>query len=482
MRKRLCCVFFIIFCTTSIFAQKIIVAEQGSFYGLDAHSGFCSYNPLPLPTCFLMPNDFPFSMAMFKDTLYYTDQNGDLYRSVLNTTSCNLLDTGIYSSVLGADKNGFLYWIDEMNNLIHYDPHIKKQYNLGELNFSPSGDLVFWGDNLVMASYEGLVIVNTNKPSASTLCMTDNAAGFWGLANISNTCDTSHIIGFLGTSAPDVFEIDMVRKTSNRICSTPDFVFDAASVQETGGVGSSNGDTSFSVIDTSCCAGSPALLHADYIAGANYVWDDNSTQQSRTVTAAGTYWVTIQNSDCIYSDTINCNFINGPQIYLPKDTLVCKPGPIILQPTSTLPGAPANTYEWQDGSMADNYKVTKAGIYILTTTNVCGNVIDSSVVNFQDCTCTFYVANAFTPNNDGLNDVFFPQLKCTISPFVQNYRFTIFNRWGELLFSSSTIGEGWNGRFKNTLQSIGTYVWQLQYYDGYSQKLINKSGTVLLIR
>lgn len=89
----------------------------------------------------------------------------------------------------------------------------------------------------------------------------------------------------------------------------------------------------------------------------------------------------------------------------------------------------------------------------------------------------FYLPTAFTPNGDGLNEVARPYLVGMKS--LKN--FSIFNRWGNLLFFTTKYGEGWNGKYKGQDQAVGVYVWILEFYntDG---KLITEKGNITLIR
>ncbi|WP_017730527.1 T9SS C-terminal target domain-containing protein [Nafulsella turpanensis] len=97
------------------------------------------------------------------------------------------------------------------------------------------------------------------------------------------------------------------------------------------------------------------------------------------------------------------------------------------------------------------------------------------------------MANAFTPNTSGpngghingggQNDVFHPHIKGGVT----SYRFQIFNRWGELVFSTNDVNQGWDGYYKGRLCNSDTYIYKIsaELNDG---KTINKIGDVLLIR
>ncbi len=92
-----------------------------------------------------------------------------------------------------------------------------------------------------------------------------------------------------------------------------------------------------------------------------------------------------------------------------------------------------------------------------------------------------YVPNAFTPDNDGVNDVFYPVVK---GIEVADYSFSIFNRWGEEIFHSSTPSEGWLGNVKGGgyYAQNEIYTWVLEVKDLYTAKVHTVKGHVSLLR
>ncbi len=88
-----------------------------------------------------------------------------------------------------------------------------------------------------------------------------------------------------------------------------------------------------------------------------------------------------------------------------------------------------------------------------------------------------FVPNAFTPNNDGLNDIFRP-IPVGIKQF--DY-FKVFNRWGQLMFSTNSTEQGWDGTYMGKDQPNDTFVWMAKGTD-YLGRVIEKKGTVVLIR
>jgi gliding motility-associated-like protein len=85
-----------------------------------------------------------------------------------------------------------------------------------------------------------------------------------------------------------------------------------------------------------------------------------------------------------------------------------------------------------------------------------------------------FVPNVFTPNNDSKNDSFHPVAEC-----IEEITFTIFDRWGKVLFISEAIDNGWDGTFEGELQNNDTYTWKLIYeFDG---QIKEETGFVLLL-
>lgn len=90
------------------------------------------------------------------------------------------------------------------------------------------------------------------------------------------------------------------------------------------------------------------------------------------------------------------------------------------------------------------------------------------------------VPNAFTPNDDNINDIFKPVIN---DRNIQNYKFQIFNRWGQLIFETNDLDEGWDGSLNNSRneKQQGVYIWRLEFFD-FEGKLRQRKGTVMLYR
>ena len=143
------------------------------------------------------------------------------------------------------------------------------------------------------------------------------------------------------------------------------------------------------------------------------------------------------------------------------------------------------TYTWYvDNNIYTGNEIsiewTQEGVHILNlhfiSNNGCEDTI-SYVVNIISCEDVFlYVPNSFTPNTDGLNDMF--QVK---GVNFENFNMMIFNRWGELLYETNDPLSGWNGTFKGNDCQQDVYVYVIRYYN-LKHIMYQKVGHINLIR
>ncbi|NVO02491.1 MAG: gliding motility-associated C-terminal domain-containing protein, partial [Bacteroidetes bacterium] len=91
---------------------------------------------------------------------------------------------------------------------------------------------------------------------------------------------------------------------------------------------------------------------------------------------------------------------------------------------------------------------------------------------------SFYVPNTFTPDGNGTNDHFFP--KGTQFSNTDNIMY-IFDRWGEMIFTTKDLNEGWDGTYKGAKVQVGVYVWRIITTDWEGNKR-NYMGHVNVIR
>ncbi len=117
-------------------------------------------------------------------------------------------------------------------------------------------------------------------------------------------------------------------------------------------------------------------------------------------------------------------------------------------------------------------------MYKVTVTNDAGCKDSDSVLVKVNLPPGIYVPSGFTPNNDGKNDLFRP----LISGEYTLLNFSIYNRWGEKIFSTSQLGAGWNGKINGITQDSGVYVWIVSAVDNRDGKRQDRKGTFVVLR
>ncbi len=229
--------------------------------------------------------------------------------------------------------------------------------------------------------------------------------------------------------------------------------------------------------DTVLCISSSITLLAPTLPGTTFYWQDGSHSEQYTISETGTYSIHVRKEGCLYSDSIQV-IINNFRQDLGNDTLVCKHTPYRIALQANVP--PGAEVGWQDGSSEPVYHAEKPGTYYVVVRDpLCINT-DSITITEVLCDCVFHMPNAFSPNQDGLNDIFQPVLEagCPVSA----YSFSIFNRYGQRLFHSSQPGEGWDGRQNNSFADAGTYFYQIIFTGGTQKKIYQQKGDLILLR
>jgi gliding motility-associated-like protein len=240
--------------------------------------------------------------------------------------------------------------------------------------------------------------------------------------------------------------------------------------------------------DTIICESIPWQIDFDFPTAVSFEWQDGSQSSSYMIADAGTYWVEVIDIDgCVFSDTIAVTLEAAPDeiLYLPTDTTICKNNVITVRAFSPL----ATSYTWegesafyeQNDPTDTTFIITYPGSYAITAINRCGGVTQYLEVEEEDCGCYPYIPNGFTPNGDGINDIFRVFANC----IVQDFELMVFDRWGNRVFLATDVSEGWDGNIAGQEAKNGVYVYQIFYsVTDETGKLINivDSGDVTLIR
>jgi gliding motility-associated-like protein len=225
--------------------------------------------------------------------------------------------------------------------------------------------------------------------------------------------------------------------------------------------------------DRNICEGQPLVLDAGRY--SSYAWQDGSTLRYFTVNNIGLHKVKVANSyGCIGEDSIDIKkIVQPPADFLATDDSLCRYATLDLVPAGAY-----NNYWWSTGAGQRSITIDQPGMYILKVedNNGCtGN--DTIQIYRKECLAGVYIPNAFTPGNDGKNDVF----RAMVYGEAISFELQVYNRYGQLVFAGNDPYKGWDGRVNGTLANAGTFIWLCRYHlKGDDPKY--KKGTVTLVR
>ncbi|HEY6062604.1 MAG TPA: PKD domain-containing protein [Chitinophagaceae bacterium] len=219
-----------------------------------------------------------------------------------------------------------------------------------------------------------------------------------------------------------------------------------------------------------------------------YAWDfgdgttSNAVNPIHTYSQSGSYPVKLKlKTSTICLDDSLTKIVTMPSLPV---TISADQTIFIGQKIQLFINGTGNTYQWSPATALSNTTVARPFASpvqditykaIVINNNGCSGE-DSVRITVADLN-GIYVPTAFTPNNDGKNDDIKPVfgLKFTLKEF------SIFDRWGERVFTTSTRNEGWTGKINGIEQNSGVYVWILRYVDD-KRKTVEKKGTLMLLR
>ena len=256
-------------------------------------------------------------------------------------------------------------------------------------------------------------------------------------------------------------------------------------------------DTSFPVANAGMdqvltCTKTLAYIGAGAVNGYAYSWSP-STGLSNTSTwqpradSTGTFTLTVTkiSNGCQSSDdvTISRDTVRPIADAGIDQTFDCPHLPLVLG----TPAMSGMSYTWTQVNGISAIDIAQptsdtAGTYVLKVKNDfngCVSKPDTVVTLWKNCECEFLIPTAFSPNNDGLNDDLKPLRFCDD---YSDLEFSVFNRWGELLFKTNDILQGWDGLLRNNDQQVDSYIWTLSYYDILHKQKIFKKGTTTLLK
>lgn len=220
----------------------------------------------------------------------------------------------------------------------------------------------------------------------------------------------------------------------------------------------------------------------------NYIWNFgdgelliNEGNAFHTYNTAGDFTVTL-----IAVGSSGCNDTTSQPVHVgelpypdagPDDT-------VSYYELYTMQGDGNGTFHWSPEDLVSEPDIEdptiypfSTNIYTLEVTSPDGCVDDDQVTIFVEYISAYNIPNAFSPNGDGLNDVLYVINHLNITLL----EFTIYDRWGELVFTSNDIHNGWDGTINNQEAEVGTYMYVMRALDE-DQKNFMVTGNVVLLR
>ncbi len=229
--------------------------------------------------------------------------------------------------------------------------------------------------------------------------------------------------------------------------------------------------------DTTLCLGESLEIDISQ-AGVDFQWSDGDPNPIKILADEGVYSVTASLDECTTTDTLRLYYHKTPAFDLGPDTVICDDKFLLLSS-----GTQGARHIWSTGDSTSEITVSKPGMYRLTIDDGLCMSSDSISVSHKSCVYfELYVPNAFTPNEDGINDHF--EIFVPPGIDVTAYSMLIFNRWGSLVFESRSVDRSWDGKIDGQIMAPGIYIYSLElsYLDDDGPGRKNTAGEIVLVR
>lgn len=305
---------------------------------------------------------------------------------------------------------------------------------------------------------DGVTYTNSNNTATHTI-----------VGGASNGCDS--IITLNLTITPPITSIDVQSACQSYTwIDGVNYTVSNTTATHTIAGGASNGCDS--IITLNLTITNPGTSVDIRSACANFIWIDGNVYTISTNTATftipgGSY------TGCDSIITLNLTIDPEIPIDLGEDHYLCD------EAVTISPGSNYLTYTWSDGTTGSSLTTAVYGVYGVSITDSYGCVGYDEVAIIKDCPAHIWIPNSFSPNRDGKNDVFY-----ATGENLENFTLKIFNRWGNLLFETNNIDNGWDGTYKGKLVASGFYVYLIDYSYWEKKNVIWKTipGSVTILK
>ena len=215
--------------------------------------------------------------------------------------------------------------------------------------------------------------------------------------------------------------------------------------------------------DTVLCQGESLELDAGAFFEASYQWNNGTNERWTFYTGIEELWVDVTNGFCNGGDTIRVGMVQYPTpasiTYYeacfedPRDSLL-----LVASPDADL-------VIWAEADTLRHIVVDRYGSYLVRSLNLPRCAVDQVIEVVEHCPARVFLANSFTPNGDGINDVYMP-----MGYNFATQAFTIIDRWGRIVFNTTEHAVGWDGTLDGAPVQDGVYEVVLRYRPFLSAK------------
>ncbi len=370
-------------------------------------------------------------------------------------------------------------------------------YSIDGTNFQVEDSFIVYNPNIT-----GIVKDSKGCTASETVTVPLNIAVFVNAGNDTTICEgTSFTMNAQGNASSFVWEpdpslsnVNILNPVASPLTSTTYYVTatqDICVVKDTINVMVRTAPVANAGPDSSICLGRTIQLSGS--GGVNYVWTPNAQMvnpdgpnPSVSPNQTTDYYLTVIDANgcsSLKQDTVRVTIVPSVQAFAGEDMSVGIGQPVQLNGVD-LANTGVTIYEWSPpiGLSDPNIPNPIATIdnditytLTLTTPQGCQGTDQITIRAFEGP--EIYVPTGFTPNGDGKNDV----LRAFPVGMVEFRYFKIFNRWGQMIFSTPDPNRGWDGTINGLKQPTGTFVWVVEAVD-FNGNVFSRRGTVTLIR
>ncbi len=194
-------------------------------------------------------------------------------------------------------------------------------------------------------------------------------------------------------------------------------------------------------------SGQPTLLN---------VWNTGQTTPSIEVRFTHIYVVSVSNGFCVARDSLLAVFNPRPSALSTARYFTCltdAPNYVVIDA-----GNEGSSYDWNTGASSQVILAGSYGWYYVSMVNQYNCARTDSAVVEEFCPPSIFVPNTFTPNGDGINDVW-----NVVGKNIGEFQMLVFDRWGSVIFQSDNPSMGWDGTYNGQPLKDDVYVWRMTY-------------------